>query len=422
MNKHELSADRESGAGQMNQSAPSSPTVARRSKLRAILFLSFSIFLGASVALIALEVGMRLFADVTDVPKWIWDPILGARRAPNQAGRFVRAGGVNAKYSFNRQGWNCPVDYEIAHPAGAARVCVIGDSYVEALQVDAKDSLTLVGQRSMEHAGRSAQWYAFGCSGFGLAQYYLLLHHVVSYYHPDAVVILLVANDVYDSSPYLVSDASPNSTLDVDESGRITLFEARPFEPSAWQRVAYSSALVRYLFAQRGIHRMAGGVRELRRNIFLRDESGGHLLMGAGLSEKERYRLSWQHAERVLTLIRNECNGIGCKLLLAYVGNDPWLRSVYSGEPYKVAPAESDPFCMEDRVWEMGDDWYAPIAKRIGAAYLDLTPPLEQEVRRTRQRHDFGDSGDDHYSALGHRVAGEAIAEQVGRLLNAGGS
>src|SRR5262245_34367431 len=120
------------------------------------------------VAVGGVELVFRVFVPVTDVPHKIWDPLLGLRRAPDQAGRYINgAGFVDARYHFNRQGWNHPRDYSTHKPAGTRRVCLIGDSYVEALQVNPGEAMFSVAEQRMSRPDRPVEWYAFGASGWG---------------------------------------------------------------------------------------------------------------------------------------------------------------------------------------------------------------------------------------------------------------
>lgn len=365
-------------------------------------------------ALLVAEVLLRLLTPVTDVINSFWDPVIGARTAPNQVGRFVRGNGViDARFAFNSRGWNQPREYAVERTPGTARVCVVGDSFVEALHVDASHSMSIVGQRAMVAAGRPAEWYAFGCSGFGLGQYYLALKHYVLDYRPDCVIVLLVPNDVYDSSPFLVPRTTAMNSVHVDEDGAPHVLLAAPFSPSIVRRVAYASAIVRFVRVQHRLFDESGGVRDLRHPVFLRHERAGLLLLGSGLPIEERWKRSWKHAEDVLRLMRDLCRGAGAQFLLVYCGDNPALRAVYAGQPFVAAPRASDPYCMNERIWEMGVDWFAPIAERLNVPYIDLTDKLAAAVRETGLRHDFGEIGDDHFSELGHRVAGEAMARWV---------
>src|SRR5687767_4173529 len=106
------------------------------------------------VAVLLAEVGVRLFVDVTDLPVYFWDPVLGPRRAPRQSGHYLVHGGVRGRYRFNEQGWNSLRNYDPSKRQGVLRVAVVGDSYVEALQVDTKDAFFAVAERRMNREAR----------------------------------------------------------------------------------------------------------------------------------------------------------------------------------------------------------------------------------------------------------------------------
>ena len=268
----------------------------------------------------------------------------------------------------------------------------------------------------MTNAGTPAEWLPFANSGFGVAQYYLLLHHYVIDYYPDVVIVLLVPNDLYDSSPYLISDKSSVNTVHVNEKGEVSLYPARQFQSSWYRRTVYSTAMGRFLFAQYQIHRQGGGLQGSSYRVFRREEQGGALLLGGSLSVQERARLSWRHAEDMMRLMRDECARANTPLLFAYCGNNPRLDAMFEEREYEPAPVEQDPYCMNERIWEMGRSLFERAAAALGVEYRDLTAALAVEANRVGRRHDY--VGDDHYSRVGHRAAGQALARRVMQMLS----
>ena len=84
---------------------------------------------GLGVGFALTEGGVRIFLDVTDVPRSTWDVSLGIRTAGNQRGRYV-SDDYAVDYSYNSLGWNQPREYTPIRKPGAARIAVAGDSYV----------------------------------------------------------------------------------------------------------------------------------------------------------------------------------------------------------------------------------------------------------------------------------------------------
>ena len=182
----------------------------------------FVIPLLAVVATVVLcEAGFRLFVEVTDVPFYFWDPLIGPRMAPNQSGRYLVGRDIEGRYRFNAQGWNHREDYITRKSPGTRRVCLIGDSYVEALHVQLNETMYAVAEREreMDHPDRHVQWYAFGVSGFGTAAEHDVVREYVLGYEPDLVILFFVQNDPFESSPYLSDLPSHRVRYLVDGEG-----------------------------------------------------------------------------------------------------------------------------------------------------------------------------------------------------------
>lgn len=83
-------------------------------------------------------------------------------------------------------------------PDGAFRVAVIGDSFVEAMQVPFENSFMQILQRKLsEHFQRPVEILSFGRSGLGASQKRALAKESLAY-DPDAVLVALNATDLND--------------------------------------------------------------------------------------------------------------------------------------------------------------------------------------------------------------------------------
>lgn len=380
--------------------------------MRAAAAIATSVLVLAGVTLLA-EVLIRLFVPVSDFARYFWDPLVGPRREPDQSGVMV-LGGARGRYHFNAQGWNHPDDYWVPKPPGTKRICLVGDSYVEAMHVQPEETHFQIAEQLMNRPDRPVQWYAFGCSGFGTAQEYLVIRNYVLDYDPDVVVLLFVGNDLYDTSPYLLSADHRGATFSLDDSGNLLLIPARPWKVHPLKRWAVSSALVRYLFVDHNMLRRQG--RADRALAALAGNSEFHALAGDAMSMEERGRKSWELTEAILRATRDECARRGARLVLAWYGHRGRLNAFRSGGTHVPKPREHDPWCLDvnGRIDEMGDDLLSPIALRLGIPYVDLTEPILQEMRRTGTRYDL--PGDPHYGPTAHAAVGNALAGKIERL------
>jgi hypothetical protein len=386
------------------------------------LLLATSLVLGLGV----LEAGCRLFFDVTDVPFAFWDPVVGPRKAPRQEGRYMVGDYMHGRYRFNAQGWNHTRDYRVARVPGRLRIALVGDSHVEALQVDVENAMFAVAEERMRADGHPAEWYAFGMSGYGTAQEYELIRRYVLDYRPDLVILLFVQNDPFDTSPYLGSLEPYYVRYTLDAENNLLLASPEPWSPRRWRRLAARSALVRYYALQRQmINRFKSGKTVHGIGAMPLREDAGHLPNDlvpeiSRLSTAERQEATWRLIERLFEAARDECRLRGSRFAIAFRGWDSEIGAPLVPETAPAPAKELDPYCLHARTREMGREWVGPIARRLGIPYLDLTDAIRNEVARTGISHRFPDDG--HYSGLGHRAAGEALAAWATRLTTADAS
>lgn len=388
-------------------------TRTRRVLLRVMLLLASGLF-----GLVLAEIGLRLFVPVTDMPFYFWDPVVGPRRAPDQEGRYIKGAEIDAPYHLNSQGWNHPEDYSTVKPVGTLRVCVVGDSFVEALQVPYEQSFCALAQERMSRPDQPVQWYALGCSGFGTAQEYLVISHYVLDYNPDVVVILFVSNDPFDCSPYLAKQEPYYATFALDDEGDLVLTPAAYWKPPFHRRLLARSALVRYLHVQQqlfGRHRRA----ERRLDMQVREAMVGAGQAGVvtgGLSVEQCQHKTWELLEAILARAQRECAERRAVLALAYFRNQPVIEAAWTGSSYTPLAKEEDPYCFAERVNEMGNEFLEPMARRLGIPYLDLTKALIAEEKETGKRHRWADDG--HYNEVGHAATAKAMAQWVEQVVH----
>lgn len=374
--------------------------------------------LGASaLACLAVELFFRLFVPVTGVPYFFWDPAVGPRRSPYQSGEFIRPPHIRAPYHFNDDGWNHPHDYVVAKPPGTLRVALVGDSFVEALQVPAAEAMFTIAEHRMNRSDRRVQWYAFGNSGWGTTQQFEVIRHIVLDYRPDVVVLLFVENDLFDSSPYLMPIEPYIATYSLDEAGELLLHRARFWRRAPWKRLLIESDTIRYFVLQRGVLDFAQPEPALA-TMPLRAGSlqgeGRHIPGIDDLSFEERQKKSWQLIGKVLEAARDECALRGARFIVAFRGNLPAIEAALHGWDYEYPDPAADPYCLGDRRYEMGQVMLAPLCAQLDIPFLDLTEPLIANLQGHATSHIFENDG--HYNAAGHRAAGETLAGWIESL------
>ena len=169
------------------------------SYLRAML-IGLVIFVAAS------ELVLRLAGF--SAPIWFEPhPELGWSMRPGAQGMWTKEGHAYAQ--VNAAGFR-DREHALAKPAGTYRVAVIGDSVVEAFQVDMQAAFWWQLQESLRSCpalrDREVEVLAFGVSGYGTAQQALLLESTAMRYQPDLVLLAFAGNDLINNSRKLEAE------------------------------------------------------------------------------------------------------------------------------------------------------------------------------------------------------------------------
>lgn len=389
------------------------PSIPRRRVVMALLLTLIGVPL---VALGCIEIFFQAFMPVTDVPYHIWDPILGPRHPPDLEGRYIYGEEIDARFHFNAQGWNHADDYETQKPPSGRRVCIVGDSMIEALQVDPEQSMFVHAAKVMSRPDRPVQWYAFGVSGWGTSHETAAIRHYLLEYNPDTVVLMFVQNDPMDSSPFVPRSSELGARFELDDDGDLIHSFPLYWKPSPIRRFMSNFALVRYFAIQKRIlDRWKLRNQKIDEDVPLRLEAiesqrGNQKL----LEKREQQRQIWDLIEALLAECNRNCQQHGAQFVVTFRGNYKQLDAIVRGESYEPPDVEVDPYCMGQRFDEMGREFVEPICRRLGIPYLDLTETLRTEMASKGRSHHFSD--DVHYNADAHKVVAEALSEWVESL------
>ena len=313
------------------------------------------------------------------------------RYAPDQSGIWRVRDEIAAPYRINRQGWNSGIgDYVIPRRPGVARIAVVGDSYVEALQVAYDRSLGERLAADLAADGSVVEVYRFAISGAPLSQYLQIIEHAVARYRPDWVVVLMVHND-FDESYKFKAGRYTSSFLKLRvEKGRVV----GEIPPLPW-RAGMLEGLRRTATARFLLYRWQ--VRpELLVNLLLPRAEAAQAAKtdAASIAAATDYLFG-----RIGGVVR----GMGARVLLAIDGD---RSSIYQSHGGYRGDADSPALALNRLA--------ADTAARHRIPLIDLDPVFRADWQAERRRFDF--DADGHWNEHGHAVAAAAIARAMREL------
>ncbi len=331
----------------------------------------------------------RFVWPASDVPANAFENAL-VRYAPDQRGVWRVRDEIAAPYAINRQGWNSGAgDYREVRTPAVTRVAVVGDSFVESLQVPHDRSF---GDRLPALLGdpRSTEVFKFGISGAPMSQYLHMIDREVGSYRPDWIVVLLVHND-FDESFRFKGGRYTSSFLKLEVKDGRVVGEVPPatWRPDAieWLRRTATARFLLYRWQvrpQRLIDLLAPPASADGR-------VGANVRIGEVLAAEPDVRAATDY---VLGRIADKAQKLGGKLLVAMDGD---RQAIYEGRETSEALALN-------RI-------AADAAARHGVRFLDLHPVFAAEWRANRRPFQF--ESDYHWNDHGQAVVARAIAEAM---------
>ena len=360
---------------------------------------NFAVNLGLVLASVLVFVGFcefvvfRLVWLASDVPANAF--VEGVvRYAPNQHGTWRVRDEIAAPYRINAEGWNSGLgDYAVARRPGVARVAVVGDSFVEALQVPYDRSLGELLSAELGGARRAVEVYRFGISGAPLSQYLQMTEREVVRYRPDWVVVLIVHND-FDESYKFKPGRYTSSFLKLRvEDGRVTdEIAPQPWQPGTaeWLRQTATARFLLYRWQVRPgflVDLLLPRARAAAAGYAANTDIAAVLADRRGVESVTDYLFG-----RLDVVVRS----MGANLLLAM---DTDRSAIYRGS--------DSPALVLNRIAE-------DTAERHHIPFLDLQPVFAADWQREHRRFDF--DADGHWNGHGHAVAAGAIAHALRAL------
>ncbi len=379
--------------------APSStPSKRPRNRLRLNIAL-----LAASTILTLLFVEFVLFRFILPGPDFLDTTFENGlhKLAPGQA-RIYRLGNeITSRVQVNSNGWNSGHASYVAHRAtgGPYRVAIIGDSFVEALQVDYDRSLAEQLERLLTD---EAEVYRFGISSAPLSHYLEMLRREVRRFSPDLVVIVLVHND-FDES-FVFYDRNPNQSrfnrLATADSGGVREVPGRPLR-KGWLHWVRRTATFRLLAVryQLPLHKLKPFL--VRLLPFTSEADPPVYQANINIHDLEaRMAFNRIAADYVFAQLAALAREDGFGLLLVMDGD---RESIYGG-------------AASDSLYRTGalalNRLAAEVARQQGIPFIDLHPVFEEDYRLNGRRFNFRTDG--HWNEYGHEVVARRLYRYIG--------
>lgn len=274
-------------------------------------------------------------------------------------------------------------------------LAIIGDSYVEASQVE--NSSSMHGILSQEAAGKG-RIYSFGASGSPLSTYLAYADYAAKEFHVNALVFIIVGND-FDESLTRYKN-TPGFHYFSDVSDRLDLVRI-DYQPTLIKRLARRSALVRYM--ELNVQMNWQSIM----NTF--DNDAGETdeeFIGNTRSAFDEDRIS--DSKRVVDSFFEELP------LQTGLGNDKILFVIDGMRPHLYNPTTL--IKADGSYFDLMRKYFIRVAVNKGYELIDMQPVFIEKHESEGMQFEFPSDG--HWNEAGHNLVAEKInASSVYRAL-----
>ena len=302
-----------------------------------------------------------------------------ARFQPNVDFRWSRDWNfsVVTRKHTNNYGFVSAIDYRPEERTPL--LAIVGDSLVEANQVDAGQSVGEVLHAALDGKGRV---YSFAISGAPLSQYLAYAEYARKDFRADALAVVVAPNDFDESLLKYKSEGRFHYFNDDGSMKRVD------YDLSALKALLRHSAVLRYVMQNMEAGQRLDQLVKGFQNKTPRTESGEAL-------EK---RLA--DSKRVIDLFFEQLparTGLAPERVVFVL--DPLRRAIYSPEAWAEA---------QKSFYGRIPQYFAEQARARGYEVIDLTPVFVRSYKLGRTIEVA--ATDSHWSVLGHQVVAEELA------------
>jgi hypothetical protein len=330
--------------------------------------------------IVFLELVFSFVLPASDIPLTDFYENVGAHSGQNQEGIYRKGSEIAAKYRINEQGWNS-IHKTYAIEKNSPRIILIGDSYVDALQVDVDKSFVSIMEKEL---GKNFPIEVFGMGYYGspLSQYLSVMRDAIRY-SPDLIVVSLIHND-FDES--LVKNKDQPYFLQFEKINN----EFIPREPqdtlSKVKRILSKSATVRFIYLNLQVNR-----------LFQKSNDDVNDNIEANVDTRI---LDKDYVDNELRPIAHH---VFREMQLLALANDFELLFIMDASRERIYKNNPDLNSLNKMV--------SSLTEEMGIDFIDLTALFEDDFSRNKNKFEF--DIDHHWNSYAHKLIGKYLSEKI---------
>jgi len=364
--------------------------MSKKRLIKVLVFPTIGIFL----SLIIIELLLSITKIIPMVPHFTHQSeILGFEHIPNTKGTYSSQEFL-VNVNINNQGFRHDSDVSTSRREGIKRIALVGDSFVEGVQVDLNKTAGIRLEENLNFDSKTEKYEVlnFGVSGYGMDQKFLYLKKNVLAFQPDLVVLFFASNDL--------DDVRKNNIVKINDKNELE-FDKFPQENKYVTRI---KDLLRHFYIANVLFRVKTNIHFKTNQISseTRIPTEYQLYQGKMDNQSAYY---FEIIKKLIIQSKKITGDSGTKLLL--VGGVDKTQTVNS-YPNKF----TDQYNVSNFEPDFINNLLGGFAQENNIEYLDLLPVF----KKVNNPADLFFAKDGHWSQYGHEVVAEALKTKIDEM------
>ena len=320
--------------------------------------------------------GMRALSVNTQNPVF--------RFEPNRTSQYSKNWNFDIKniVKSNNDGFVNDFDYD--ELSKKKLLSIVGDSYVEALMVPFKNSLS----GRLQRAASEKRVYSFAASGAGLAQHMIWAKYARDKYKSNYFVFVIISNDFAESlAKYEKSPGFHRFKKSEDNNWD---FELANYEPSTIRKVFRESRLAMYLLTNIKVHNLLN----FQLQFGVNDERKSYVSNFKADYNEE----FWKDAKWATKIYLNN--------LYKYSGVKP-EKIIFVIDGIRQNIYDTNDKIYTESFWYNIRQYFMKEAKLKGYHVLDMHKEFKKSYRDKKKKFEF--KTDSHWNGFGHKTVADSL-------------
>ncbi|MBI5056320.1 MAG: SGNH/GDSL hydrolase family protein [Nitrospirae bacterium] len=362
----------------------------------ALIFISLVLVIGATEIILRTThlFGARL-SWAEPHPYIQWNHSLGASYWFNQENNHPITGKIN------RFGWR-DKEWSLEKPKNTHRIAVLGDSYVEAFQVESDRTFIALTERALNGDVRGKfELMNFGRSGFTQTEELWVLKNEVMKFSPDMVIVFfLPENDIQDVRRETAPETRPFYIYGND--GQLVLDNS--FSKSIEFKIKFfinpikkHSALISFLTERYNFYRVEHAAGAIKPTVS-QELQNGYLSLATD-KPNEKYLGSYGLNKLLLKEMVDFCKEKKVRFLLVTCD----LANAYKSEDIKKFKSSNPSFNPD-----FYDEDMREYAKQLDLKYIGLERIFRQSYEKNEIPLHWG-----HWNYQGHELVADVLTDKL---------